>query len=145
MKSVRKKIFAFFILLFISIAQITAFSLFPTPALADQSLLNDQEGISEIRSVFGWTENRSDIRVIIVKIIQILLGLIGAIFVSLMVFAGFRYMTSAGNEEQTKKALAQIKDAVIGVAIVLSSWLITTAVLRYLTRAINNNVGIWER
>jgi len=145
MKSARKHLFAFFLLLFLGLAQIAAFSLFSVPALADETLLAGQEGMQDIKDVFGWTEGKSDIRVIIIQIIRIVLGFLGVVFVSLMVFAGFRYMTAAGNEDQTKTALSQIKDAVLGVAIILTSWIITTAILRYLVRAVNNNVQIWER
>lgn len=135
----RKYFLSLLLVTFFSGLQIAGFFLFSHSVSADESLLQGQEGITEMRRVFGW-EEKADIRVIIANIIQIILGFLGIIFVSLMVFAGFRYMTSAGNEDQTKKALSQIKDAVIGLAIVMTAWVITTAVLRYLIRAVNNNV-----
>jgi len=140
----RKHIFSFILFVSFGLIQVFGASLIIQPAFASESLLNNQEGISELRSVFGW-DPKSDVRVIIVNIIKIVLGFLGVIFLALMVFAGFRYMTSAGNEDQTKKALSQIKDAVIGLLIVLASWMITSAAFRYLTRAVNNNVQIFEK
>lgn len=139
----RKYILSLLLVTFFSGLQVAGFFLFSHSVSADESLLNSQEGVAEMRRVFGWGEEAADIRVIIANIIQIILGFLGIIFVSLMVFAGFRYMTSAGNEDQTKKALSQIKDAVIGLAIVMTAWVITTAVLRYLIRAVNNNVQMF--
>jgi hypothetical protein len=144
MTATRKHLFSFFLLLILAGGQIFAFSLLANPVSADETLIDQQEGLKDIKGVFGWGEEDPDIRVIIVNIIQVVLGFLGVIFLSLMVFAGFKYMTSAGNEEQTKKALSQIKDSVIGLAIVLASWIITTALLRYLIRAVNNNVGIFD-
>lgn len=139
----RKYILSLLLVMFFSGLQVAGFFLFSHSVSADESLLNSQEGVAEMRRVFGWGEEAVDIRVIIANIIQIILGFLGILFVSLMVFAGFRYMTSAGNEDQTKKALSQIKDAVIGLAIVMTAWVITTAVLRYLIRAVNNNVQMF--
>lgn len=140
----RKHIFSFLFLFIFMVIQFFSFSFLAKPASADKSLIEGQEGVSEIRNVFGW-EERSDIRVIIAKIIQIVLGFLAIIFVVLIIYAGFKYMTAAGNEDQTKKATAQITDAIIGLVIILASWVITTATLRYLTRAVNNNVQLFDR
>ncbi len=145
MTRTRKYLLSLLLVMLLGGLQIAIFSFSTQSAFATESLFESQEGISDMKRAFGWSEENPDIRVIIVNIIKIILGLLGIIFVSLLVFAGFRYMTSAGNEDQTKKALSQIKDAVIGLAIVLTSWLITTAVLRYITRAVNNNAQIWDR
>lgn len=61
---------------------------------------------------------------IIGTIISAVLGLLGVIFVILIVYAGFEWMTAAGNETKVEKATATIKHSVIGLIIVLSSWAI---------------------
>lgn len=126
----RKHIFSFIFLTIFSLI------LIPTtgPALADASLLNSQTGVVEVSSVYG--NNNLDIRIIIARIIVIVLQFLAVIFLGLTIFAGFRYMTAAGNEEQTKKAVSQITNAVIGLVIVLASWALTTYILRALSWAI---------
>jgi hypothetical protein len=57
-------------------------------------------------------------------IINSVLGLLGAIFIILMIVAGFGWMTAAGNEQKTEKAIATIKHSIIGLIITLSSWAI---------------------
>lgn len=55
-------------------------------------------------------------------IIQAALGLLGAIFIILMVLAGYGWMTASGNEQKVDKAVTKIKQAIIGLIITLSSW-----------------------
>lgn len=58
-------------------------------------------------------------------IIRIILGFLGIIFVILIILAGFKYMTAAGNDEKVKEAVKQITNAAIGLLIILSSYAIT--------------------
>ncbi len=67
-----------------------------------------------------------DIRVIVAGVIRALLGALGIVFVFLLVIAGYKWMTAAGNEEKVTEAMSQIKMAIIGLIIVLAAWSITT-------------------
>ncbi len=73
-----------------------------------------------------------DIRVIIARIIRVVLGLIGIILVVLIIYGGYIYMTAGGNEEQISKAKAILKNAMIGLAIVLAAYSIVLFVMRML-------------
>ena len=106
------------------------------PARADESLISSQVGFNEAGSVYGNTQPQ-DIRITIARIINVILGLLGIIFVVLTIVAGFQYMTAAGHEEKAKKALGLIKNAVIGLVIILMSWMITRFTIRQLGRATN--------
>lgn len=66
-----------------------------------------------------------DPRVTIIFIIRVLLGLTTLVLVSLNVYAGFLWMTAGGNEEQVTKAKDTIRNATIGLIIVLSAYSIT--------------------
>lgn len=67
------------------------------------------------------------------SIISILLGLLGLIFLVLVVYAGFLYLTAQGADEQVKKAKSILTKAVIGMAIVISSYAITNVVVDAIT------------
>ena len=69
---------------------------------------------------------------LIAQIIRGLLGLLGAIFIILMIVAGFSWMTAGGNEEQVKKSTSIIKSAVIGLVIVLAAYAVTYFLFTYL-------------
>lgn len=136
----RQHIFSFIFLAIFSTIQLITFASLAQPALADNSLFNGQTGINEIRKVYGGQQ--TDIRVVIANIIQIVLAFLAIIFLVLTLYAGFRYMTAAGNEDQTKKAVAQIRDAVIGLIIVLISWSITYYIILWISRAVDNKVNL---
>ncbi|MDD4332596.1 MAG: hypothetical protein PHT51_00605 [Patescibacteria group bacterium] len=58
------------------------------------------------------------------SIINVFLGLLGIIFIALIIYAGFNWMTAGGEEEKVKNAQETIKKAVIGLVIVVSSYAI---------------------
>lgn len=69
------------------------------------------------------------------KIIKSALGLLGTIFLVLMIYAGYLWMTAAGNEENVEKAKKLLGNAVIGLALVLTAYAITAFVVRSLVTA----------
>ena len=70
-----------------------------------------------------------DPRVAVANIINIALGLLGIIAVVLIVYAGFKWMTSAGNEEAVGSAKKTLIAAVIGLVIILSAYIIANFVI----------------
>lgn len=136
MRITKKQIFSF---IFLTILSLTAVA-FLSPAQADQSLITGQTGFSEVGQTAYGNTTPTDIRITIAKIINIVLGFVGVIFIALIIFAGFQYMTAAGNEDQTKKAVGLLRNAVIGLVIILAAWLITRYSIIVLGKAVNNNV-----
>ena len=63
------------------------------------------------------------------KIIKIVLGFLGIIFLALTVYAGVLWMTAAGNEEKVTKALDILKTSVIGLIIIVAAYSITYFVM----------------
>jgi len=57
-------------------------------------------------------------------VVNIFLGLLGIIFIVLIILAGYKWMSASGNEEQVTKAKSQLKNAIIGLIIVLGSYAI---------------------
>jgi amino acid transporter len=74
---------------------------------------------------------------IVSTIIKTVLSLLGIIFVVLIIYSGFQWMTAQGNEEKVTKAKETIGRAVIGLLIVVAAWSITYFVFA----ALNNTVG----
>jgi hypothetical protein len=66
---------------------------------------------------------------IVANIIQYLLSFLGVLFIILIIYAGFLWMTAAGDMEQITKAKDILISAVIGIIIVLSAYIITAFVL----------------
>jgi hypothetical protein len=76
-----------------------------------------------------------DPRLIITSIVQIALGFLGVLAVLLILYAGWLWMTSNGDERKIDQARDLIKNAVIGLLIILSAFAIVTFILRALIRA----------
>jgi hypothetical protein len=93
----------------------------------------DVAGLNQVAAVTKLSAE--DPRVIAVRVINVALGLIGIIMVCLMVYAGFLWMTAGGDQEQVERAKKVIRNAIIGLIIILSSWGITKYVLSALTDA----------
>jgi hypothetical protein len=62
------------------------------------------------------------------KVIAQVIGLVGVVFLALMVYGGFLYMTARGDEKQVGTAKGVIVSAIIGVALVFGAYAITEAV-----------------
>lgn len=67
--------------------------------------------------------------IIIAKIIRIFIGFLGIIALGLIIYAGFVWMTSEGDESKITKAKQILKNAVIGLIIILISFAIVTFIL----------------
>ncbi|MFH1173455.1 MAG: hypothetical protein V1692_02910 [bacterium] len=68
------------------------------------------------------------------QLIGAALSLLGVLFLALMVYGGYLWMTARGNEDQIKKAKEIIIAAVTGLAIVLAAYAITSFVMSNLTK-----------
>ncbi|MFH1610448.1 MAG: Ig-like domain-containing protein [Patescibacteria group bacterium] len=67
----------------------------------------------------------------VVNIINVFLGLLGLIAVILIIYAGFIWMTSQGRAERVEKARKIIINAIIGLVIILLSYLIVRTVMSF--------------
>jgi len=69
---------------------------------------------------------------IMATVIKAFLGLLGIIFIFLMVLAGYHWMTAAGDEQKITKAKDTIRTAIIGLIIIVAAYSITYFVLKAL-------------
>ena len=83
------------------------------------------------------TETTRDILLLqIAGAINLILGFLGVIFVILIIYAGFLYMTARGNDEQVGRAQNYIKNAIIGLIIILTAYAFTIFLIQQLTSAV---------
>ena len=86
-------------------------------------------GLGSTGGVSGLGELSTDLPTMIGRIINALLGLVGVVFLLLIIYAGFLWMTAGGNEEQVKKSRSLIINSVAGLAIVFAAYAITVFVI----------------
>lgn len=71
----------------------------------------------------------------IAVVIRMALSLLGVIFLVLLIYGGFIWMTAKGNEQQAEKAMGIIYMAVIGLIIVLAAYAVSYFFVYYLSEA----------
>lgn len=77
----------------------------------------------------------TDIRIVIVRIINIALGFLGVIVLLIILYGGFVWMTSGGDEGKIETAKSIIKNGVIGLIIIIISFALTRFILTRLEQA----------
>ncbi|MEK7189004.1 MAG: hypothetical protein AAB671_00660, partial [Patescibacteria group bacterium] len=70
-----------------------------------------------------------DLKSVITTIVNIALGFLGIVAVIIIIYAGYLWMTASGNEEQVAKAKSILRNAVIGLVIIMASWAIAAFVI----------------
>lgn len=96
-------------------------------------------GINEVNETINLATD--DPRTIAGRIINIALSFLGLIILLLIVYAGFLWMTSNGEEEKVRKAKGILKNAIIGLVITLSAWAIATFIISRLWGATTGGGG----
>ena len=69
---------------------------------------------------------------LILDLINIVLAIVGILAVAYLIFGGFRYITAGGGEEGTKEAKGIIKNALIGLIVVILSYVIIIVIVNAL-------------
>lgn len=75
-----------------------------------------------------------DPAVVVGNVINALLGILGVVFLILVIYAGILWMTAAGNEKQVEKAKDILINGVVGLVIILAAYTITYFVIENLQR-----------
>ncbi|MDD2681107.1 MAG: hypothetical protein PHE20_03350 [Patescibacteria group bacterium] len=97
---------------------------------------NIDVGINEIQEGFnGEGLSNTDPRIIVARIINVAMLFLGIIAVVIILLAGFKWMTAAGNEDKVGEAQKLMGAGVIGLVIVLSAWGIASFLLDRLINA----------
>jgi len=105
----------------------------PAVALAQDGLTAEDVGVTAIGSEIKL--GAGDVRQTAARIINVALGFLGIVAVIIVLIGGFKYMVSGGNDEKTGDAKKLIVSGIIGLAIILSAWAITSFVISRLITA----------
>jgi len=90
----------------------------------------------------GYNTSVSGPEPVIATVISVALSLIGVIFLILMIYGGYLWMTAAGSDEKIKRSQNIITGAIIGLVVVVSAYAISSFVIKSLEGgAINESVG----
>ena len=105
-----------------------------SPALAEGSFKDSfNKSLDAAADAAGINKNTTNPIQIAGNVIKIVLSMLGVIFLVLMIYGGFIWMTARGNEQEVQKAKDIIKNAIIGLVIVVGAYAISSFVVGRLT------------
>lgn len=98
--------------------------------LDDGVIANMQENTGVVQTTAGYGD--TTLGEVVATVIKGFLGLLGIIFIVLIILSGYNWMTAAGDEEKIKKATSTIRSAIIGLLIIIAAYAITYFVFQNL-------------
>ncbi len=105
------------------------------PLAAKAQLSEAETYLTDVGEGIGTDATTNDLPTLIGNIIAVLLSVLGIIFVVLIVYAGFLYLTAQGEDEKVKKAKKLLSQAVIGLVIIIAAYAIAAFVIEALSEA----------
>jgi hypothetical protein len=116
----------------LAIVPLLMFMLLPllaAPAMATETDYTDSlQKVGEGAYGSGVDASPDQLPLMIGRIINVALGLLGMVILVLIIYGGFLWMTAAGNDDQVTKAKKIMTNAVIGLVIVMASYAIANFV-----------------
>ena len=89
--------------------------------------------LNTVGNASGFNTAQRSIEPIAGTIISVFLSLLGVVFLILMIYGGYMWMSAAGNDDKVSKAQSLIKSAVLGLIVVVAAYAITIFVISRLT------------
>lgn len=107
---------------------------------APTALATSHDSFQGFGSFIGGIQDESglgdaDLETVVGSGIRIFLSILGIIFLIMILYAGFLWMTAGGEEGKVEQAQTLMKNAVIGLVIILASYAITTFVVSAISSA----------
>ncbi|MEK7158876.1 MAG: hypothetical protein AAB575_00315 [Patescibacteria group bacterium] len=99
------------------------------------SAADDPFGVDIVGDATALGGKDTDLRETVGNIIKVALSFLGVIAIVIVLIGGFKYMTSGGDDTKTAAARNYIIAGIIGLAIVLSAYAITSFVMDRLLEA----------
>lgn len=115
---------------FLSLVLIFSFAVGISSVSAVGNLNTAGQNLTPAADRAGYSQAQGDIGTITGQIINVALSLVGIIFLALMVYAGYLWMTARGEESQIETAQKIVTSAIIGLVLTLSAYAITALVTK---------------
>ena len=98
--------------------------IFPRLALAQQTpALEKMKALANGAGFYTAPDRPEQIfEMVIGNLIEAFLGLLGVIFIGLIIYAGYNWMTAAGEEQKVTKAKNTIQRAIVGLILTASAF-----------------------
>jgi amino acid transporter len=110
--------------------------------LSDAFKTGENDLLGESAGEMGYEQEGVTPESVVATIVQIVLGLLGVVFVFFLVYGGIQWMVAGGNEEQIKKAQNIIKRAIVGLIITLVAYIVSIFIISIFVSSTGPDNGI---
>ncbi len=129
-----------------------SFILLPTTSLAEETkpcpdpnaAISDDYGLKSTADCAGIPTNNVEPTKVASAIINTVLGIVGVLAVVMIIYGGFLWLTSGGNEEKLSQAKTLLQNVVIGLFIILASYAIANFIVNSLKKATGSEIDVAE-
>lgn len=104
-------------------------SMLSLPVSAFAQLNKAKDDLGEVGEALGGSASSVTLPQLIGNIINVILSVMGILFVILIVYAGILYMQGGQDEGKIKKAKGLIINAIVGLVIVIASYAISAFII----------------
>lgn len=87
-----------------------------------QSVIMSKMKIIAEKAGYSSSTDENTLRKLLGNVVKAFLSLLGAMFLFFMIYAGWKYLSARGEEEKVAKSLATIRQAIIGLIIIIGSY-----------------------
>ena len=139
----KKGVLKIFFIAFILMAILTPLVLFQGQGGFDNFVLAENPAKTGLDNTAGGLglSNAGDPISITANIVKFILGFLGLVFILLLMYGGFIRMTAQGSPEKIKSSTGIITSAIIGVFIILASYIITVFVIDQIDQQVGGGGG----
>lgn len=124
-----KKIKSWLNIVFLTMILVIPGLVFATSTQTIKDEGSSAERLDKAASTFGpytATANETTLATTLGLVINVILSILGVIFIVIIILAGYQWMTAQGNEQNVTKATDSMSRAVIGLIVVISAYAIWT-------------------
>lgn len=89
----------------------------------------------------GYGDTSTSLPDVIGRLVNVALTLLGTLLLAYLIYGGYLWMTAAGDDAKVKKARGLIRDAIIGLVIVVAANAIATYVVDRLAFVVSGSPG----
>lgn len=122
------------VMLFVAVISATIFAFYFAGVT---NVLAQSDGLESVQASSGLAD--ASLPEIIGYIIKGFLSVLGIVFLVLIIYAGYLWMTAGGDADQVEKAKKFMINAVVGLIIILASFAITSYIINAITGAMSGS------
>lgn len=105
-----------------------------------QKIKKQNKDVSDLAGLSSGATSETPMLDLIGKLIGAAIGVLGIVFVMYFIYAGYLWMTAQGNSGQVDKAKEIMKTTVVGLIILMASYVIASFVMTQIKEAIQPGV-----